>query len=259
MLRRSLIIGSVICSFVTDSACIYYKGEEIPFRVVLQHLINSFKGYSFDKIVEAEATGPRVIFNNDGTIISITDGLHIPIYVSSMPKAARHFRRLRADACLQSDALIGLYTLNTSDEQDSYNLGATIADDGFILPHHYPTIDFTAPSIWNLIQGVRDLSTRNMRQEEITCIHCRAGLGRSVTLAAAYLLYIYSIASKQYLDGTPVSEDFDAPTIVAMIVEYIKTKRSVAHPNVQQRTAMREFYTALRASGSLENLYHGFC
>jgi hypothetical protein len=256
MFNRSLILVTLICSFIADSSCIQYKGEEIPLKVVLRHLANCFKGYNFDKIVEAGASEPCVIFDTDGTIISITDGLPIPIYLSSIPKSIRHLRRLRNDAQVKSDAVIGLYTLNTREEQDQYNLPETITDDSFVIPHHYPTIDFTAPSVDDLIRGVYDLSTRDTRNEEITCIHCRAGIGRSVTLTAAYLLYIYSIASKQYQDGSPVSGTFDDAAVVAMIVEYIKTKRSVAHPNREQRAATQQFYTSLCAAHSLEDLYH---
>lgn len=248
-----------LCTYVMrqfdDIFAIPYDGDKIPLSTVFRHLINSLRAYNFNQITDTNADTPRIMLDTDGTILSISDGMQSPIYVSSFPRSKESLQKLRSDAHQNIDALIGLYTLNTEEEQEHFCLARTLADDGHVINHAYPTIDFKPPTIADMAHGVYDLSTRAERAETIACIHCKAGIGRSITMAAAYLLYVYTIAEIQYTDGSPAPKETDTQKLVKQIVQHIKVKRPVAHPNREQKAALEQFYSALREAGSLENLY----
>lgn len=250
---------SSLCAYVVrqfdDIFAIPYEGDRIPLSVVFRHLINSLRAYNFNQITDSNADTPRIIIDTDGTILSISDGIQSPLYVSSFPRSKESLDQLRTDAQQSTDALIGLYTLNTEEEKEKFCLAQTLADDGYVINHAYPTIDFKPPTIADITRGVYDLSTRAERKETIACIHCKAGIGRSITMAAAYLLYVYTIADIHYADGSPATKETDAQKLVKQIVQYIKIKRPVAHPNREQKAALEQFYNALCQAGSLKNLY----
>lgn len=250
---------SSLCAYIVrqfdDLFAIPYEGDRIPLSVVFRHLINSLRAYNFNQITDTTADMPRIIIDADGTILSISDGIQSPVYVSSFPRSKESLDQLRTDAHQETDAFIGLYTLNTEEEKEKFCLAATLADDGHVINHAYPTIDFKPPTIADMARGVHDLSTRNEREETIACIHCKAGIGRSITMAAAYLLYVYTIAEIHSADGSPAVKETDAQKLVKQIIHYIKVKRPVAHPNREQKAALEQFYNALHEAGSLENLY----
>ena len=53
---------------------------------------------------------------------------------------------------------------------------------------HIPVPDFTAPTPAQLDQGVSAIET-HLAQGHVVAVHCAAGLGRSGTLAACYLVH----------------------------------------------------------------------
>lgn len=250
---------SSLCAYVMrqfdDLFAIPYEGDRIPLSVVFRHLINSLRAYNFNQITDTNTDTPRVIINDDGSIVSISDGMQSPVYVSSFPRSKESLNQLRTDAQQETDALIGLYTLNTEEEKEKFCLAETLADDGHVINHAYPTIDFKPPTIADMVRCVYDLSTRAECEETIACIHCKAGIGRSITMAAAYLLYVYTIAEIEYADGSPALKETGAQKLVKQIIQYIKVKRPVAHPNREQKAALEKFYNTLHEAGSLENLY----
>jgi hypothetical protein len=74
-------------------------------------------------------------------------------------------------------------------------------------------------------------------------------------MAACYLLYLYTIAEKEYQDGSTAPAINDPKKVVTLIMRHIKNKRSIASPNQKQYDAMERFYSALSDAGSLEILH----
>jgi atypical dual specificity phosphatase len=56
-----------------------------------------------------------------------------------------------------------------------------------IRPHHLPIVDFTAPTIAQMEEFVALVHAAAV-QNRAAAVHCHAGLGRSGTMAAAYLV-----------------------------------------------------------------------
>lgn len=73
----------------------------------------------------------------------------------------------------------------------SINLRAEFDDakHGLAFPRYcyLPTVDFTAPTIAHLQQGVAFMQ-QNMAEGGKIYIHCAAGVGRAPTMGAAYLI-----------------------------------------------------------------------
>jgi len=61
---------------------------------------------------------------------------------------------------------------------------------------HLPTVDGTPPTIENLSRGVRFIE-RERDQGRGVYVHCEAGVGRAVTMAAAYLIYSEDLKPQQ--------------------------------------------------------------
>jgi hypothetical protein len=80
----------------------------------------------------------------------------------------------------------------------------------------------------------------------------------SATLIAAYLLYVYLIADKQQLDGTPINHTIEPNNVIHNIIAYMKTLRPIVHINNRQIPVLQNFYTELLNAGSLENLYQKY-
>jgi atypical dual specificity phosphatase len=60
-------------------------------------------------------------------------------------------------------------------------------EQGAIRQVHIPITDFTAPTLEQMIEFV-DVVTTSAENGEPTAVHCTAGLGRSGTMSAAYLV-----------------------------------------------------------------------
>lgn len=60
-------------------------------------------------------------------------------------------------------------------------------EDGTFRQVHIPVTDFTAPTLAQMIEFVQVVSDSTARGEPVA-VHCAAGLGRSGTMAAVYLV-----------------------------------------------------------------------
>lgn len=84
-----------------------------------------------------------------------------------------------------------------------------------IAPEHYlylPTIDTTPPSLDQLEQGVSFI------EEEVdhghgVYIHCEAGVGRSITMAAAYLIDKHDLSPNEAWEMLRRTRPFIRPTV----------------------------------------------
>lgn len=68
---------------------------------------------------------------------------------------------------------------------------------------HLPTIDFTAPSLQDVVRGV-DYIEAHARKGESVYVHCKAGRGRSATLVLCWLITHMGVSpeeAQQYLKG----------------------------------------------------------
>ena len=86
------------------------------------------------------------------------------------------------------DALrrVGVTTLMTLTE---YPFDAARADDFGIRCAHFPIPDMLAPSVQDARRFCRDLDAR-LANGEVIAIHCKAGLGRTGAMLAAYWLWL---------------------------------------------------------------------
>jgi len=86
---------------------------------------------------------------------------------------------------------------------------------------HIPTVDFTSPSLEDVRAGV-DFIENHYNQGHAVYVHCKAGRGRSATIALCWLMYTHKICPKdalnrliekrkqvlKHLDQRPVVQEF---------------------------------------------------
>jgi protein-tyrosine phosphatase len=89
-----------------------------------------------------------------------------------------------------------------------------------------PVADHTEPTSYQLLCGVRFLQT-TVHAQQRTLIHCKMGIGRSTTLATAYLIW----------QGQPI----DAA------IQQVETAHAY-HPTIN-RLALKKFVTFLQQNG----------
>jgi atypical dual specificity phosphatase len=79
-------------------------------------------------------------------------------------------------------------------------------DQHGIEQFHMPTIDFTHPAYDDVVKAVEFIEA-NVRDEKTVYIHCKAGRGRSATVAICWLMKHFGIsasdAQKRLLDQRP--------------------------------------------------------
>lgn len=210
---------------------------------------------SFNNILAPHAYDvPTVLVGPENSILCLHDGKEAPIYLSNIPQSQDHFAQLRRAANLNPDSRIALHTLNRGFEQKFVWLGTLVANDQHITQYQYSTTDFTTPSLIDLIRGVYNLDMRDENKEEVACVHCKAGKGRSATLVIAYGLYVYHIAIKMTPEGEIVDAAKDPQTVVKSMINYVKTQRSVIDINAPSQDMLTLFYTELTKAGNLDQL-----
>jgi len=94
---------------------------------------------------------------------------------------------------------------------------------------HLPTLDHTPPSIEDLIRGVAFISREIEQHKGRVYIHCRAGIGRAPSMAAAYLI------------STGMTRE--------EALRFIKQSRPFISLNQNQRRALDEFEADWRDTG----------
>lgn len=90
-----------------------------------------------------------------------------------------------------------------------------------------PVMDNTAPTLDQINLGINIIDDA-IKKDKKVYVHCEFGHGRAPTLIIAYLLKYGKV-------GESVQE----------VLEYVKSKRSVIHPNDSQISALYEFQSRL--------------
>ncbi len=177
----------------------------------------------------------------DGNIIALNDGKRVPIVLGSIPRSTDNIKELRKKYNLSEDALIFIFTLNRKFERDFTGLSDIVkkATNNTLLK--YPTTDFSAPTLIDLLRIVRDLKNRDDQQEELVLVHCKSGRGRSSTGVAAYLLCV--------LHDAGIKTDHN------QIEQYLKSQRPQVSLNDSHKKALTELQLKLKKAGSFDTLY----
>ena len=176
-----------------------------------------------------------------GTISELHDGKQTPLVLGSIPRKMNHIDELKNSFGLPESGTIGIYTLNRRFERDWAGETQIIKTRKDIKLFKYPTTDFTAPSMVDLLRAVRDLDNRDSYNHGLAYVHCRAGRGRSAVTVAAYLAFILH---KAQIVAT--AEQIEA---------YLKKCRTHVGLNGSQMAVLKRFQTELAQAGSFENLY----
>ncbi|MBA62700.1 MAG: phosphatase [Planctomycetaceae bacterium] len=95
---------------------------------------------------------------------------------------------------------------------------------------HIPTIDFTSPSLENVKQGVAFVS-RHVELGNTVYIHCKAGRGRSATVAICWLMAAKSMNPSQ-------------------AQKHLLDHRSHVHSTLPERDVVKQFWNELLQSES---------
>jgi dual specificity MAP kinase phosphatase len=84
-----------------------------------------------------------------------------------------------------------------------------------IAPEHYlhlPTVDGTPPTMEQLVRGV-EFIVDELEAGRTVYIHCEAGVGRAVTMAAAYLVAIKGLSPTEAWKALRLVRPFIRPTL----------------------------------------------
>jgi hypothetical protein len=200
-------------------------------------------------------TAPSITFGPDDEITGIYDGKQAPLYQSNIPRSPDHFKHLREHANLPADAQIGLHTLNHSFEQKYVWLKTSIQNDGYVTQYKYPTTDFTAPSLIDLIRAAFNIYNRDTANEGAVLVHCKAGKGRSGTVTITYYICIYQMGTKQYADGKPFTKTLTNTEIIEKLIRYGQKKREYIKINDNQKPALTTFFADLQKAGHIQTIY----
>lgn len=88
-------------------------------------------------------------------------------------------------------------------------------EEAGIAPQHYlylPVVDTTAPSLEQLEEGV-EFITDEVDHGHGVYIHCEAGVGRSIAMAAAYLIRAKDMSPLEAWDEIRKTRPFIRPTV----------------------------------------------
>lgn len=202
--------------------------------------------FSFDPITSdccskapCRSRVPRVVKDENGTIVCIDDAKKVPLALGSIPRSQKNIDAIKRAFNLSKQDRLGIYTLNRDFERNWAGLTQLEKEQPLTL-HKYPTTDYTAPQFVDLLRAVRDLDNRDTTDEKVAYVHCKAGRGRSATAVEAYLLYI---CHKAGVVTTP-----------AQVEAYIKSRRPCISMNADQKALLAEFDGALKKAGNFQAL-----
>lgn len=185
-----------------------------------------------------------VALDDEGNIVALHDGKKVPLMLASIPMSTDDFNRLRKDLGLNIDAHLNIFSLNQKWERKWSGLKKAIKKDANAYLHKYPTIDFTAPTLIDIIRIVRDILNRDNTEAAVVVVHCKSGRGRSATAMAAYLEVVLFQA------GFDLSID--------QIEAYMIARRQQVKLNAKHRAAFAQFKNELREAGSFDALLHKY-
>lgn len=184
--------------------------------------------------------GIFVNYDESGALRAINDGKKTPLVLTSIPKKEDHIAQLHKSFGGKGNESIEIATFNEPWECDVSGLTDLVNNNKAITQHRYPTPDFSAPSLIDLIRMVRDIENRDAQKCNVAAIHCKAGRGRSATGSGAYLIHVLHKAHK---DATP--EQVEA---------YLVAHRPQVNLTGDQKKALGNFMQALKTAGSFEKL-----
>ncbi len=177
--------------------------------------------------------------------MSMHDGKTIPLILGAIPRYKEHIDEIKKQANLTDKDKIGFYTFNRDFECSWLFSGLSeLKKDVPNISHEYPTTDFGSPSFVDLLRAVRDLDSRDSREEKIAYVHCKAGRGRSATTVGAYLMHV---CNKAGISADP-----------KQIEEYLMAQRSVVSLNNEHRAMLAKFSQELKEAGNFTALYEKY-
>ncbi len=182
-------------------------------------------------------------YDHNGNLITIHDGYQTPLMLGSIPTKKEHIDRLKSasQSNFTSNQKVGIFSLNKFWECKTSGLFKLVQNGKDIDHYRYSTIDMQAPSLIDIIRAVHDLKNRDTFGHSVSLIHCKAGRGRSATIAGAYLMEIMHTAG---LKTTPDE-----------IENYLCSHRAQVGLNSLQKKALNDFWQALKQAGSFDILY----
>jgi protein-tyrosine phosphatase len=133
---------------------------------------------------------PMVTRDNDGNILAINDGNNIPMLLGGIPYLQEHFEELKSQSGSSS---VTIYSFNLDFERRWSNWYWLINQTANLSIVLFPTVDFSAPSLTDLVRLIKGLHER----KEPILVQCKRGRGRSATGITAYLMTTSFMAGYQ--------------------------------------------------------------
>jgi hypothetical protein len=213
-----------------------------PGFAITQQLTRYYTGsdFTFDQITGKNA-------RTSAKIGLFDDGKTTPLCLGSIPYEQRHIDQLHIFCKnLSSDKKVGLHTLNEPWECDVSGLSDLVKNNSSIITQfHYPTRDYSTPSMKHIVQAVYNLENRDA-DHTLALVHCKAGRGRSATIVAAYLMTQFH--KNNNLDKSSIKE----------IEDYLRYRRPIVKLDSSQKNALTKFYEELTRTDNFENLYQKY-
>lgn len=171
---------------------------------------------------------------------NIHDGKITPLVLGSIPYKKSHIDKLLKVFGKNAYAQVGIFTLNEPWECEISGLTQLAKEDVRVIQHHYPTPDFTSPTLIDTIRIVRDLKDRDEKNYDVALVHCKAGRGRSAMMIAAYIAVTLH---QNDISATPQD-----------IEKYLVDRRKQVSLNQSQKDTLSDFIKQLAEAGSFEKL-----
>lgn len=202
----------------------------------------------FHKVIRGKNI-KRGIFNNKiiieqdnfGNIIKVDDNNKTPIILGAIPRTKAHIEELRAKFNLKENERIAIYSFNRAFERNWAGLTDLIEKDNRLDLFLYPTTDYAAPTLIDLIRVVRDLSNRDSLNYPICYVQCKVGHGRSRVAIAAYIFYLCNKIKKE--------------VNIEQVEYYLNLFQPQVHFHRNHILALIDFKEKLKKSESFEKLY----
>ncbi len=206
--------------------------------------------FSFNQIAGDRVSGiPKNKFvivydKKTGALIKINDGKKTPLILGGIPRKQKHIESLN-DLKTQERKDLGIFSLNRAFERNWAGL-TKLCHGKSIKLFKYPTTDYSAPSLVDLLRAVRDLDNRDSSDIGLAYVQCKAGRGRSAVATGAYLLHIcYAVECKTKQEFKVTSKDIEA---------YLISRRPQVRFNSAHKAALANFHEELKKAGNFENL-----
>lgn len=199
-------------------------------------------GCTFD-IVSKQQSDNNISIKRDenGAIVDINDGLHTPLLLGSIPCKEKYIQKIKDSCNLNADDFIEILSLNRQFELGWSGLSKLVDSNKSLYLNVFPTTDFTAPRLIDLIEAVDFLMTRDERYARLVYVHCKSGVGRSATVVSAYFM--------------AVLHEIGVSSTANEIEAYLKTMRPQVHLSKEQKETLDRFSTLLQHAKHFCDLY----